>query len=87
MAMIRKAASDIIETDVDDETIIVSLESGEMFSLSGTARAIWEKLEAGMDESDLVDALTDEFEVEEEVLRADLAKFLADSREAGLIES
>lgn len=87
MATIRKAARDIIETDVDDETIIVSLESGEMFSLSGTARAIWEKLEAGVDEGELVDALAAEFDVEDDVLRADVAQFLADAREAGLVES
>lgn len=86
MAAIAKCPSTFIETDVDDEVVIVSLDDGKFFSLKDTGRAIWKKIDGKRDRSAILLELTDEFEAPREILVADLDAFLSDIASAGFIE-
>jgi pyrroloquinoline quinone biosynthesis protein D len=50
---IRKAEGRISETAIDDEIVVMSLDSGDFFSLTGTSRAIWQLIDGTRDRAAL----------------------------------
>lgn len=56
-----------------------------MITLNGTARFLWEKLEIGAEEEDLVRDMLAEYDVEEAVAREHIAAFCAKLRENGFL--
>ncbi|WP_271439772.1 PqqD family protein [Pontixanthobacter luteolus] len=85
MSAIRKASGEFIETDVDDETIIVSLASGELFSVKGTGLAIWKLIDGSRDRGQLITALSAAYSVDETEIANDIDAFLTDAARAGLL--
>lgn len=57
-----------------------------MITLNDTGALLWERLQRGCDEADLLRALRDAFEVDEATARADIARFLDRLTEAGLLD-
>lgn len=86
MAALRKCTTDLIETDVDDETIIVSLRRGELFSLKETGLAIWNMIDGKRGRSELIDALVDRYGGDRKRIGREAGMFLDEMRAAGLIE-
>ena len=85
MTRICKALSDLIETDVDDETIIVSIKSGQLFSVKDTSRAIWKLIDGTRGPRDIATELGKIYEKDTASIQSDIDKFLAEIEEAGLI--
>ncbi|MXP47794.1 PqqD family peptide modification chaperone [Altererythrobacter luteolus] len=85
MSAIRKASGEFIETDVDDETIIVSLASGELFSVKETGLAIWKLIDGSRDRGQLITALSAAYSVDETEIAYDIDAFLTDAARAGLL--
>ena len=56
-----------------------------MINLNDTGAFLWKLLENGADEDGMVKALLAEYEVEEEVARADVKAFVQKLTEAGLL--
>lgn len=56
-----------------------------MINLNDTGAFLWKLLENGADEDGMVKALLAEYEVEEEVARADVKAFVNKLTEAGLL--
>ena len=56
MAVLKKLKDNFVVTQVDDEVLIVDLDGGELFSLSGTGRAVWEAID-GKRDADAIAAL------------------------------
>jgi hypothetical protein len=52
-----------VETLADGEVVLMHVESGRFFTLSGTGRRFWELLDKPMAIDALADRLTEEFEV------------------------
>ena len=81
-----KIDSAFIATELEDEIVLVGMDSGEFLSLEGTARAIW----AAIDGSRTVSAITDLMESRFEGAKLDIAQqtqqFLEELREAGFID-
>jgi hypothetical protein len=86
MSTLRKCASALVETDIDDEKVVMSLSSGEFFALKDTALAIWRLLDQPTDRARLLADLANAYDAGEDALAADLDPFLAQLLEAGLIE-
>ncbi len=85
-AAIAKDPARFVETPIDDEIVVMQLDSGDFFSLSGSARAIWEAIDGTRDEAGLCTALTDEFpEAPKSELASDVASFIARLRASGLL--
>jgi pyrroloquinoline quinone biosynthesis protein D len=83
---IVKDPARFVETAIDDEIVVMQLDSGEFFSLSGSARAIWEIIDGDRDEASICTALADEFPtVSPSELAADVRGFVARLRAAGLL--
>lgn len=85
MTAIAKAEGRYSETEIDDEVVVMNLENGEFFSLTGTARAIWRLIDGSRGRDQLLTALAAEFAAEPAEIAADLDPFLAQLARAGLI--
>ena len=83
---IVKDPARFVETVIDDEIVVMQLDSGDFFSLRGSARAIWEAIDGVRDEAGVCAALIDEFPgVSRDELAADVAGFVARLRAADLL--
>lgn len=76
---------DLLSTELDQETVLMSIDAGAYYGLEGTARTIWEHLAHPITFSALVDELVAEYRVEPEDCVADLEKFLAEMEREGLV--
>ena len=76
---------ELLSTDLDQETVLMSIDAGAYYGLKGTAQSIWEQLETPVTFSTLVDRLVEEYQIAPEVCAEDLQKFLAEMEEEGLL--
>lgn len=83
--LLAKATDRFSETTIDDETVVMSLDSGDFFSLSGTARAIWQLLDGTRDRDALIAELAQRYETDSATIAAEVDAFLAQLDQAGLI--
>ena len=79
-------SKDVLSQELAGETVLLDLASESYFGLDAVGTRIWQLLQGGADESQLVVTLLDEYEVEREVLERDVAELLDRLSEAGLIE-
>ena len=86
MAAIRKLTENFIATEVGDETLIIDLDAGEMFSLTGTARAIWDAIDGKRDAPAIAAALAPSFDETVQVIERDAIALTEALAEAGLVE-
>jgi hypothetical protein len=85
MSAFVKQAGRFTETVIDDEVVVMRLDNGEFFSLSGTAAAAWRLIDGTRDRAALIAALAARFDADESLVAADLDDFLAQLRENGLL--
>ena len=70
---------------VDDETVLLDLESGMYFGLDGVGKRIWESISEGNSLNETAAIIAAEFEVDKERAQADLITFVSDLLERGLL--
>lgn len=85
MAPLTKLLGKFTETDVDGEIIVMRLENGEFFALSGTAAAAWRLIDGKRDRSALVAELAAQFVASEKQVEADINDLLTRLIENGLV--
>jgi pyrroloquinoline quinone biosynthesis protein D len=83
--LLTKVTDRFSETTIDAETVVMSLDSGDFFSLSGTARAIWELLDGTRDRAALIAEVADQYGVAGESIANEVDAFLTQLDQAGLI--
>jgi hypothetical protein len=76
---------EMLSTELDQETVLMSIDAGAYYGLKGTAQSIWEHLETPLTFSALVDCLVEEYQISPEVCAPDLERFLAEMEEEGLL--
>ena len=79
--VLREVAGDIVVIPSGD-----TLDLNMMITLNETGRFLWMILEKGAEKSDLVKALTDEYEVSAEDAQAHIDAFVAKLDENGLLD-
>jgi len=75
----------LLSTELDQETVLMSIDAGAYYGLEGPARSIWEILETPLTFSVLVDRLVEEYQVSPETCAADLERFLSEMEREGLL--
>ncbi|MDP8924736.1 MAG: PqqD family protein [Chloroflexota bacterium] len=70
--------------ELGDELVLLNVETGVYFGLDAVGADIWKLLAKGATESEIVDRLLAEYDVEPGRLRAELAAFLAALEDKGL---
>lgn len=78
-------AQDLLSTELDQETVLMSIDAGAYYGMAETARSIWEKLEKPLTFSALVDELVKEYQITPEACAADLQAFLGVMEQEGLL--
>ena len=76
---------DLLSTELDQETVLMSIDAGAYYGLAGVARSIWEKLENPTTFSELLNCLEREYFVSHETCVSDVRKFLAEIELEGLL--
>lgn len=78
-------SEDLLSTDLDQETVLMSIDAGAYYGMADTARTIWEKLKTPLTFSALVDELVEEYEITPDACSAELQGFLGEMEREGLI--
>ena len=79
-------SKDVLAQELDGETVLLDLASESFFGLDEISTRVWQLLQGGAGQGEVVDALLAEYEVERDVLERDIADLLERLAEAGLIE-
>ena len=66
---------DIFAGQIDDELVMVSIDSGNYYVLNLTARRIWDLLESPLSISEICDKLMEEFEIDPQTCQAEVLRF------------
>jgi hypothetical protein len=71
-----KIADDVLSKTVNDEEVIVQLNTGTYFGLNPTGTVIWNHLKLGSEESTILKDLLEQFDASESELQGDLTQFV-----------
>jgi len=82
-----KIAGRFSETTIDDEVVVMNLDSGDFFSLAGTARASWELIDGSRDTAAIIAALAGQYAASAEEISAEVRQFLDELEAAGLVRT
>jgi len=82
---IVKRNPEMISSDMDGETVMMSMENGEYYGLDPVGSRIWSILENEMKVEDIIMQLLDEFEVEKERCEKETLDFLNELHERNLL--
>ena len=85
MSAIEKLSDLYSETILDDEVVLMRVDNGEFFALSGTGVAIWRLIDGQRDAATIRSALAEEYSLDERQAEEDIGDFLSRLKEAGLI--
>jgi hypothetical protein len=66
----------LIESEIDGEKVMMSLESGDYFGLDSIGTDIWKLIENSIKVSDLIDILVTAYDVSREKCSEDVINFL-----------
>lgn len=75
----------LISTDMDGDTVMMSVERGEYYGLGGVGNQIWELLQQPHGAHELAGVLCQRFEVDEQRCLADVQGFIQQLLAMGLI--
>ena len=75
----------VISRLVEDETVLLDLESGIYFGLDGVGQRIWESIGKGLTLGETATVIMSEYEVDEARARADVLDFARNLVKRGLL--
>ena len=86
-----KVKSDFVLRKISDSYVVVPVgdsvvDFSGLINLNESGAILFKLLQKGAEEADLVDALLKEYNVEREVAEADVKKFVAKVKDAGILE-
>ncbi len=74
--------------EVDGNSVVVSIDGSYngLITLNETGTFLWNLLVEGTDENSMVNAMLKEYEVVEDVARADVREFIETARKSGVLD-
>lgn len=82
----RKIADAFVETEVDDEAVIMQVDKGFFFTLNVTSEAIWSAIDGTASIKGIVESVAPQFGATPDECRSDIEEFLSKLSEHGLVE-
>ncbi|MFH2096071.1 MAG: lasso peptide biosynthesis PqqD family chaperone [Bacteroidota bacterium] len=67
---------EMLSSNMDGETVMMSIENGEYYGLNEIGTRIWELTADRISVKELIEKLMDEYEVDEETCKTDVFEFL-----------
>lgn len=83
---ILKRKSEILSSDMDGETVMMSVENSEYYSLSPVGTRIWQIVENEITYKDLISQLMTEYSIDIETCKSDTEEFINELINKGLVE-
>ncbi|MDK2014343.1 MULTISPECIES: PqqD family protein [unclassified Deinococcus] len=81
-----EANGEVLVTDLSDELALLDPRTSRMYTLNAVGRTVWQALSGdGMGEDQLVQVVTEAFDVEADQARMDIRTLLADLKREGLV--
>lgn len=84
--MYQKAFTELVERDVEGETVVFNPKTGEVHQFNAVASCIWQNLEQATEIDRLVEQLVDEFDVDQQTAAQDVQLFLDDMLARNLVK-
>lgn len=81
-----KRHTDALWTEMGSQLAVLSMASGRYFEIQGAGPDLWRWLEHPCDLESLTAQLIGKYEVDADQARGDVSRFLAQLREAGLLD-
>jgi len=75
----------VLAAHLEDEAVLLHMDSKQYFRLNGTAAFIWKALERGLPHAQIVEDLTATYDVGEAEAAAELDRLLGELAGAGLL--
>ncbi len=74
--------------EVDGNSVVVSIDNSfnGLITLNETGTFLWNLMANGTDEDSMVEAMLKEYEVVEDVARADVREFIETARKSGVLD-
>ena len=76
--MICTPRANLVTRVIEGEVVILDKQTGRIHQLNSTASFVWSRLDSGMPLAAIVSELVRDFEVQEEMARADVARVAAE---------
>jgi Coenzyme PQQ synthesis protein D (PqqD) len=76
---------DALDADIDDEVVLLSMETGYFHQLNEVAAYLWKQVERERTIAELLHAACQTFDADERECREDIESFVASLRAAGLV--
>ena len=85
-----KMKSGFVMREVAGQYVVIAIGEASktfhgMIKLNSTGKDIWEGLEKGLEEQQIVDLLMDKYQVSQEQVREDVQEFLKQMKEVGIL--
>lgn len=77
MNKLFQRAPNVLAADMSGETVMMSVESGQYFGLTEVGSAIWDLLETPVSLDQIVEQLSQTYEISEQTCRVDAEAFLS----------
>jgi hypothetical protein len=78
-------AKELLATELDDETVLMSIENGSYYGMEKTGRRLWELIESPMLVSKLIVFLSEEYNVAPDICGSDIIDYLQELYDEKLI--
>ncbi len=79
-------SQEILESDIDDEKVMMSLENNEYYGLNPVAKRIWELTRNPIKVNDIIETLLDEYNVDREQCIKESLELLQELKNKGLLD-
>lgn len=86
MSSLIKRSPEIVHSDMDGETVMMSIEQGEYYGIDAIGAQIWNMLEEEKSIEDICASLCEKYDVEASVCQRDVIRFLENMHEQKIIE-
>jgi hypothetical protein len=77
---------EVLSRQLDGEAVLLDLQSGTYFGLNEIGAFVWDLVSAGKTVGEIRNGVLDAYEVEPEVVDADLERLIDDLRRRGLVD-
>lgn len=81
-----KVNPNVVAQRVEDQVVVVNLETNRIFALNSTGARVWELLSEGHDASEIHATLSQEYAVDGRQLRDEIGRLLAELNAESLVE-
>jgi hypothetical protein len=82
----KKIVDSYVETEIDEEIVVLRLSDGDIFSMVGTSREVWRCIDGERTAAAIAGELAQRHGATDDVVAADVDGFIAELCDAGLVE-